>query len=114
LLFRQRKNVLRGLLELCFLIVIDVRPLAFGEPVHEKGPVSTPEKDDSPVALGLSLPGPSDPLLDNLTAKVGVDLTLFGPNNRLTQSDISNPFLPGEALKPPGFEELHKWTFFIL
>jgi hypothetical protein len=38
-------------------------------------------------------------------AKVGVDLALFGPSNSLTQRRIRNPFLPGKALKPPGFED---------
>jgi hypothetical protein len=47
--------VLRGFLELFFLIVIDVRPLAFGEPVYEECPGSAPEKDDGPVAFRSSL-----------------------------------------------------------
>jgi hypothetical protein len=91
--------VLRGFLELFFLIVIDVRPLAFGEPVHKECLGSAPEKDDGPVAFRSSLPWPGDPLFDDLTAKAGVDLALFGPSNSLTQDRIRNPFLPGKSVE---------------
>jgi hypothetical protein len=47
-------------------------------------------------------------LLDDLTAKFGVYLALFGPNNSLTQGCIRNAFLPSKALKPPGFEDSHR------
>src|ERR1035437_2905697 len=50
-LLRQRLDVLRAFLELFFLIVIDIRPLAFGEPVHEEFLGSAPEEDDGPVAF---------------------------------------------------------------
>jgi hypothetical protein len=99
--------VLRGFLELFFLIVIDVRPLAFGEPVHEKCLGSAPEKDNGLVAFRSSLPWPGDPLFDDITAKVSVDLALLGPSNSLTQDRIRNPFLSGKALEPPGFEDSH-------
>jgi hypothetical protein len=46
-------------------------------------------------------------LFDDLTAKVGVDLALFGPSHGLAQDHIRDPFLPGKALKPPGFEDSH-------
>jgi hypothetical protein len=90
-----------------FLIVMDVRPLALGKPVHEECLGSAPEKDDGPVAFRFSLPGSGDPLFDDLTAKVGVDLALFGPSNSLAQGRIRNLFLRGKALKPPGFEDSH-------
>jgi hypothetical protein len=99
--------VLRGFLELLFLIVIDIRPPALGEPVHEECPGSAPEKDDGPVAFRPSLSRSGDPLFDDPTAKVGVDLTPFGPSNSLPQDRIRNPFLCGKALKPPGFENSH-------
>src|ERR1019366_3626156 len=51
LLLRQRQDVLRGFLELFFLIVIDVRPPAFGESVHEECLGFAPEKDDGTVAF---------------------------------------------------------------
>ena len=97
------------------LFVIDVRPLAFGEPVYKECLGSAPEEDDGPVAFRSSLPWPGNPLFDDLTAKVGVDLALFGPCNRLTQGRIRNPFLPGEALKLSGFEDSHEcaWINFI-
>jgi hypothetical protein len=100
--------VLRGLLELFFLCVIDVRPLVFGEAVYEERLASMPEKNDGPIAFRSSLPWPGNPLLDDLTAKFGVYLALFGPNNSLTQGCIRNAFLPSKALKPPGFEDSHR------
>jgi hypothetical protein len=75
------------------LIVIDVRPLALGEPVHEKCLGAATEQDDGPVAFRSSLARSGDPLFDDFTAKVGVDLALFGPSNRLMQVRIRNPFL---------------------
>jgi hypothetical protein len=106
--------VFRGFLELFFLIVINVRPPVFGEPVHEECLGSAPEKDDGPVALRSSLPWPGDPLFDDPTAKVGVNLIVFGPCNSLTQDRIRNPFLLDEALKPPGFEDSHRAPSSIL
>jgi hypothetical protein len=112
LLFGQRQDVLRSFFELYFLIVIDVRPLAFGEPVHKECPSSrersTAEKDDCPVTFRSSLSRLGDALFDDTATKVGVDLTFFGPSNSVTQDRIRNPFFPGEALKPPGFEDSHK------
>ncbi len=107
MLLRQPQHVLRGFLELLFLIVIDVRPLALGEPVHEECPGSAPEEDDGPLASRFSLPWSGDPLLDDPTAKVGVDLAPFGPTNRLAQNRIPYPLLHGKTSKPPGFEDLH-------
>jgi len=104
---------LRGVLKLLLLIVIDVRPLALGEPVYEKRPGTPTEQDDGPVAFRFSLPWSGDPLFDDLTAKVGIDLTLFGPSNSLTQDRIRNPFLPGKALKPPGFVDSHSALFIL-
>jgi hypothetical protein len=67
-----------------------------------------PEQDNGPVAFRSSLPWPGDPLFDDPAAKVGVNLALFGPSNSLTQHRIHNPFPPGKALKPPGFEDSHR------
>jgi hypothetical protein len=75
--------------------------------MHEDCLGSAPEKDDGPVAFRSSLSWPGDPLFDDFTAKVGVDLALFGPSNSLTQNRIRNPLLSGKALKPPGFEDSH-------
>src|SRR2546421_13046095 len=62
-------KLLRGLLELFFFIVADVRTLAFGEPVHEECLASASEEEDGPVAFRPSLPRPRDPLFDDLTAR---------------------------------------------
>jgi hypothetical protein len=92
---------------------MDVRPLALGEPVHEKRSVIATEQDDGPVAFRFSLPRSGDPLFDDLAAQVGVDLALFGPGDSLMQGRIRNPFLPGKALKPPGFVGLHGALFIL-
>src|SRR6188768_3583408 len=83
LLLRQRQDMLRGFLELLLLVRVDVRPLALGESVHEKCLRTAPEQDDGPVAFRSSLPRSGNPLFDDLTAKVGIDLALFGPSHRL-------------------------------
>jgi len=62
---------------------------------------------DGPVAFRSSLTRSGNPLFDDFTAKVGVDLALFGPSNRFTQGRIRNSFLPGKALKPSGFQDSH-------
>jgi hypothetical protein len=93
LLFRQRQNMFRGFLELSLFIVIDVHPLALGKPVNEKRLGAPTEQDDSPVAFRPSLSRPGDPLLDDPTPKVGVDLAFIGSKNRFAESRIRNPFL---------------------
>jgi hypothetical protein len=97
---------------LFFLIVLDVRPLAFGEPVYEECLRSAPEEDDGAVAFRSSLSRPGDPLFDDPTTKVGVDLALFGASDSLKQDRIRNRFLPGKALKPSGFVGSHGASLF--
>ncbi|HXP83218.1 MAG TPA: hypothetical protein VN841_00770 [Bryobacteraceae bacterium] len=85
--------MLRSFLELFFLLAIDVRPLAFGESIHEERPAlfrkrswrgpSAAEKNDAPVAFRSPLSGPGDPLFDDLTAKVGIDLSFLGSSDGL-------------------------------
>jgi hypothetical protein len=93
LILRQCQGVFRGFLELFFLMVVDFCPLAFSEPVHKPCLGSAAKKDDGSVAFRSSLPWPGDPLFDDPTSKVGVNLALFGPYNSLTQGRIRNPFL---------------------
>jgi hypothetical protein len=114
MLLRQGQDRLRGILELFYLTVIDVRPLAFRESIHEERLGTATEQDDGPVAFRSALSWPGDPLLDDLTAKVRVDLPVFGPGNSLPQGRISNSFPPGKALKPPGFEDPPSSPCFIL
>jgi hypothetical protein len=52
-------------------------------------------------------------LFDDPTAKIGVDLTPFGPGDSLKQNRIRDPFLPGKALKPPGFVGSHGTRFIL-
>jgi hypothetical protein len=110
----QRQDDLRGFLELFHVIVIDVRVLAFGEFVHEECRGPKPEKDDRAVSSRSPLPWPGNPLFDDPTAKVSVDLALLGPRYSLTQDCILNLFLPSIALEPSGFEYPHNAPQFIL
>jgi hypothetical protein len=103
----QRQDMLRGLFELCFLIVIDIRPLVLGEPENEECEAPAPEQNNCPVTLRLPLSGSSDPLFDDPAAQIGVDAADLGPSNSLTQNRIRNCFFPGKALEPPGFEDSH-------
>jgi len=105
--FRQRQDDPRGFLELVFLIVADVRHPALSETVHEECPGSAPEKDEGPVAFGLAFSRPRDPLFNDPTAKVSVNLASFGEGNCPAQVRICNTFLPGETFEPPGFEDPH-------
>lgn len=77
--------MLRGLFELLFLIVADIRHPALSEAIHEERPGSAPEKDNDPIAFGSSLPGSRNPLFDDPSPKIGVDLAIFGPSDGLTQ-----------------------------
>jgi hypothetical protein len=87
--------------ELLFLVVIDIRPPALGEPVHEERPGSAAEENDRPVAPGSSLPRSGDSLFDDLA------------RNRLVQRGIRDPFLPGEAFKLTGFIDSHNPLFIL-
>jgi hypothetical protein len=99
--------VLRGFSELPFLSVIDVRSLALGEPEHEECSGPSPKKDDGPITFRSSLPWSGDPLFDDPTTKVGIDLAFLGPSNSIAQDRIRNSFFSGKALKPSGFEDSH-------
>jgi hypothetical protein len=67
-----------------FLIVIDVRPVALSESVLKECPVPAPEEDNCPVTLRLALTRPGDPLFNDPTSKIGIDLALFGPGDSVT------------------------------
>jgi hypothetical protein len=59
------------------------------------------------LAFRFSLPWSGNPLFYDVTTKISVDLALFGAMDSLSQGRILNPFLPGKALKPLGFEDSH-------
>ena len=91
----QRLDVLCSFLELFFLVVIDVRPLALGEPIYEGRFGTLPEEDDRPLAFRSSLPWSGDPLFDDFTTKISVDLALVGTIRSITRGRIRNSFLLG-------------------
>ena len=72
--------------------------LSFSFLAKRRSPVfARPEHNQRSISAGLALAWTRDPLFDDLTAKVGVDLALFGPSNSFTQNRIRNPFFPGKA-----------------
>jgi hypothetical protein len=81
----------RYFLLICFHLFIDVRPLAFGEPVYEECFGAASEKDDRPVAFRFSLPWSGNPLFYDVTTKISVDLALFGAMDSLSQGRILDP-----------------------
>jgi hypothetical protein len=83
--------MLRSFFELLLLGVVDIRPLALGEAVHEERLGSPPENHNGPVAFRFPLTGSGDPLLNNAAAQVGVDLAPFGAGDSLAQNCIRDP-----------------------
>ena len=59
------------------LIVVDVFPLVFGKPKQENGSIGT-DPDEHTEPTSLALPRPCHPLLDDVTAKIGIDQTSHG------------------------------------
>jgi len=64
--------------------------------MHEEGPRTCPEYNQSPKPARLSLATPSDPLLDHATSKVGGDQSPFCVVDCLTKHQIANLGLPRE------------------
>lgn len=66
------------------------------------------ETDQHPEAPSLALPRTSDPLFDDLAAKIGVDLATLGTVNGLYKGCIADAMLAGELRKCFSFENTHK------
>lgn len=83
LLIGERKNLLGHLLELNLLILADVVLLTLGKPKNEECLVILAVQNNAAVPLGLAAAWASNPLLDDATAQVSIDLALFGTLYRL-------------------------------
>src|SRR5271166_2708657 len=51
-----------------------------------------------------ALPWPCAPLLDDLPAEIGINLSFFSARNRVYQSGVADLLFPGEPLKPSRLE----------
>ena len=58
----------------------------FGERVEEHGAGAGPVSDQRAVAARAALPATGDPLLDDAAAKIGVDRSVTGALDRLSQA----------------------------
>jgi len=96
-----------GLLELGYLIRINIVLIALGKTVHKEGSSSSTVEDDRTKTTRLALTNPCQPLLDNATTEIGIYLPLFGTLNGGKQDFVGNALLSREALKPCILEYPH-------
>ena len=78
----------------------------FCEGEKKDGPIGT-DSDDHPKAASLALPRPRDPLLDDLTAKVGIDQTPDGSFDGIHKAIVTDAVLSRKLRKRFGFENAH-------
>src|SRR5580658_5028499 len=105
LLFRQPKHVARCFFELLLFIGVDVLSLALREAVNEHRALTLLEQNDRAVAARFALPRSRDPLLDNPTAEISVQLPLFRACYRVQQNRVADLFPSGKPLKPSRLED---------
>ena len=63
--------------------------------------------DQHAVAAGAALPATGDPLLDDAAAKIGVDRSVTGALDRLSQATVGYPLPARIPHHPFGFEDAH-------
>jgi hypothetical protein len=73
----------------------------------EDGSIGT-NSDDLAKATSLALSRPGDPLLDDLTAEVGVDQTPNGSFDSIHEIFVPDAVLPRKFRQCFGFENPHK------
>lgn len=66
------------------------------------------KQDDGPVAIGLSLAAPCNPLLDYAAAEIGIYLTCFSASDRIDESRIGNILFSAESFEPGILEYPHR------
>jgi hypothetical protein len=103
----QCEQFSRELAECGKLVVADVAAPALGEPVDEEGPIGGAKQDDAPEAARLALALPSDPLLDDATAEIGIEYSPLGTAHRFHERSVGDPFLAGEAHERLRREDAH-------
>src|SRR3989338_1467939 len=103
---RQGQDMLGHFLELRLFIIADVAELALGKTVHEERRLTFAKKNDATVAFGLAFSGTGDPLFDDTTTQVCINLSILSSFDRIPKH-ISRDFLfPGKAPKPCVLENL--------
>ena len=81
-----------------------ILPIALREPVHEEGPVPAAKHHQYAEPAGAARSPPGDPLLDDATAKIGVDQALPRAFHGLAQRRIADALASGEARERLGLE----------
>src|SRR5581483_10478946 len=82
LFFGESQHIARGLLKLLLFIAVNVLSLAFCEAVRKNSALTLPKKDDRTIAARLALPRSRDPLFDDTSAEVGINLPVLRTGNR--------------------------------
>jgi hypothetical protein len=77
-----------------------VRLVALGESEHEYGPLAPAEDQDRAIPSRFSSALARDTLLDEATAKIGIDQAGFGPMNGISKRGIADLFLCRELGEP--------------
>jgi hypothetical protein len=85
----------------------NVAKRVFGKSIEENGPFSSPKGDNCPITAGSSLSLPCHALLNEASAKIGVDQASFRPLNRFAQALVRDPFAPRKPRKPFRLEGPH-------
>jgi hypothetical protein len=89
---------------LFLLYSTDVPELVLCKSIHKEGTLSAPNEKNRPVPFGLSVSRSCNPLFDNLTAQVSINLAFLGSIYRFLQSCVLQTLFSGKTLKPFGFE----------
>src|ERR1700685_2152633 len=91
------KVSLRDPLPVFQLVLVNVIALALGEPVDKNGSLFSAECHERSIASAAPLPLPSDALLNQATAEIGVDKPLSCALDSLAEARVGDPFLAREA-----------------
>jgi hypothetical protein len=85
-------------------MVIDIRALILGKSKKEDQPQALPIRDDGANAAALASRSRADPLLQKDSTQSGIHQSSLDFADGNAQRMIRNPFGPGPASEPSGFE----------
>ena len=98
------------LFECVLFVCSNVGSHALGESVDEEGALSLPIQDDGAVTAGFALTRACDPLFQNTTAEIGIDLALLGTSDGIHQNGVRDLVLSSKQLEPCILEDPHNRT----